>query len=467
MNLLELTKRSAFFLLFIITSILISCENPKNIGLSNLPNPNGQIGVFFRDSFNLQPKTVLLDSLITAESFTGLVGQYKDPIFGDIKAKAFWDVGPTVVLGTDTIALSGSNRKLTSLKLQLALTYTYGVDFKKNNTPQTIEIYELKDTLTGNRRYLNSETVAYDNTKLLATSTFAPQTIIDAGGVLEIAITDTDYTQRIFDVANAGGSSKDFLNQVKGIAIVFSRNNSNAVVGFDRANLNTKLVLGYSAESNGSATDFTYDMRFVGQAFNNIISENRSGVLANLTTSNREVDGGKLMYAQAGVGIVSRIDLIDVLKLKEVEQAKGGNISINKAELIFSSPLSTISEQAIRNPGHLMLVQANGFNYNRRSDGFFDILVNEEAPGRDRFESNLTLFNSTFKNYTYNITSQLQQMLNGTRGTQIFVIPSFTTNINNVNGVLGGGNVTRSLLDIDTASKRNIQLKVFYTVIQQ
>ena len=155
MNLLELTKRSAFLSLFIAITFFISCENPKDIGLTSQQNPNNQIGVSFEEDFDLQPKITLLDSFQTSSSLTMLVGKYSDPFFGTITSQAFVDVGPN--LATDsTINLVGTDRVFKSLTLSLRINYSYGADITQDNTSQTINLYELKDTLV-TRIYTNND----------------------------------------------------------------------------------------------------------------------------------------------------------------------------------------------------------------------------------------------------------------------------------------------------------------------
>jgi hypothetical protein len=168
------------------------------------------------------------------------------------------------------------------------------------------------------------------------------------------------------------------------------------------------------------------------------------------------------LHAQAGTGVVARIDLVDVLKLKQK-----GEVSINKAELIFAPLLEDVTNTTHPIAENLILIQANGNNYNRFADGTVDLWTNEEIPTVDKFGRHLTQYSNVFKNYTYNITRQLQQVLNGTRGSQIFVLPSASTDDNNTAGAIGGGSVSRVRIDNDASSNRKIQLKVFYTIVKQ
>ncbi|OJJ20365.1 hypothetical protein BKI52_18040 [marine bacterium AO1-C] len=459
MNLLELTKRSAFLSLFIVITFLISCENPKDIGLTSQQNPNNQIGVSFDESFDLQPQITLLDSFQTSNSLTLLVGKYKDPIFGDITAQSFTDVGPS--LATDsTINLVGTNRVFQSLTLSLIINHTYGADVTQDNTPQTINLYELNDTIVS-QVYTNNDVVPFNATRLIGSATFVPKTVIETNSsTVEVTISDQDYIQRFFDVTNKGGATADeFLSSLRGFAIVPAATNT-VMLGFNRPL--ASLTMRYTSEVSTGTQDNQYSVFFLGNAFNNIQAENRPGELANLTTTNREFTGGNVLYAQSGTGIATKIDLVDVLRLKSQ-----GAISINKAELIFYPTIESVNSAEYPIPSHLLLAQANGTFLNKTSAGLFDFIANEDNIGADNFAGNLTLFNNSFRQYTFNITEQLQQILNGTRGSQIFVMPSFTTSFSNVTGLIGGSRVTRVLIDNDPTSNRRIQLKVFYTVIKQ
>ncbi len=459
MNLLELTKRSAFLSLFIAITFFISCENPKDIGLTSQQNPNNQIGVSFEEDFDLQPKITLLDSFQTSSSLTMLVGKYSDPFFGTITSQAFVDVGPN--LATDsTINLVGTDRVFKSLTLSLRINYSYGADITQDNTSQTINLYELKDTLV-TRIYTNNDVVEYDATRLVGSATFVPKTIVnDNESEVEITITDQDYIQRFFNITNKGKTTtEEFRNAVKGLAVIPASTNT-MMLGFTRTL--TRLEMKYTGEVSTGSQENTYSVSFLRNAFNNIQAENRSGELASLTTTNREVTGGNVLYAQAGVGIATKIDLVDVLKLNSL-----GAVSINQAELVFSPKIETVNDAVFPIADNLLLAQANGTRLNKTSNGIFDFIANEDNIGIDNFTVNLTRFNNTFKHYTFNITEQLQQILNGTRGSQIFVLPSFPTSFSNPGGVIGGGRATRVLIDNDPTSNRRMQLKVFYTVIKQ
>ncbi|WP_299453678.1 DUF4270 family protein [uncultured Microscilla sp.] len=465
MNWSELIKRRANLLL-LITTFFISCESPKNIGLDH-PNPNGSIGVFFEDSFDLQPKTVLLDSMPTSGSYTMLVGEHSDPVFGDIKANAFMDLSPSLLVDSSKITLTGTNQVFQSLTLNLALNYTYGVDLSQTDDPQTIEVYELKDTIDRSRSYTNADIVEYDATRLLGTVTFKPKELLDTkAGALGVEITDTDYQQRIFNAALGRATVDEFTNQVKGLAIVYKSGSSSVVIGFNRTL--SSLNMAYLAEVDQVINNQIYSVFFANSsnsnypAFNQIQSTNKQGVLRALSNTTTEVEGTPTLHTQAGTGVVARIDLVDVLKLKQK-----GEVSINKAELVFSPLLETVNSKAHPIPSHLILIQANGNNYNKLSNGLFDLWINEEVPNLDNFGRHLSVYNSVFKHYTYNITQQLQQVLNGSQGTQLFVVPSALTNDNDITGAIGGGSVTRLMIDNQASSNRKIQLKVFYTIVKQ
>ena len=459
MNLLELTKRSAFLSLFIITTFFISCENPKDIGLTTQQSPNDQIGVSFDDSFDLQPQITLLDSFQTSNSLSLMVGKYKDPTFGDVTSQAFADV--QLSLEPDSTAnLAGENRVFKSLTLRIVLNYNYGVDLSQDRTPQTINIYELKDSLI-NRTYSNNEVAEYDATRLLATTTFIPQDAINSdAGAVEFTITDPSYTQRFFDILNKGTTTNDeFVNAIKGLAFVPAATNT-VMLGFNRPL--SRITMIYSAEVNATAQDNEYSVFFINDAFNNVTSENRTGELANLTTVGQEITAGNVLYGQSGVGIATKIDLVNVLKLKSQ-----GAVSINRAELIFSPKLETINSTKLPIPSHLLLAEANGTRLNKASNGVFEFAGNEETSGTDNFRGNLTVYNDVFKHYTFNITGYLQAVLGGTRGSQLFILPSFPTDFSNVSGLIGGSSVTRVLLNNDASSDRKIRLRVFYIVIKQ
>jgi hypothetical protein len=144
---------------------------------------------------------------------------------------------------------------------------------------------------------------------------------------------------------------------------------------------------------------------------------NRSGVLANLTKSGQSVPAAltnQITYVQSGSGLVTKLDFPTLMKLKGDR-----NIAINKAELVLEAQDGLDFNQSL---GQLTLLQVDANNRPIRNSYGLGYVLSEGGSGIQTGN-----YNATLNSYTFNITTELQSILNGRKANLGFLVtPTLT-----------------------------------------
>src|ERR1700690_473387 len=88
-------------LFLILTTIIFSACNKPQIQFGQAYVDNGYANIILVDTFSANLSTVFRDSVITSGSSTILVGNYKDPYFGNVTTKSFLELQPPPVTTLD------------------------------------------------------------------------------------------------------------------------------------------------------------------------------------------------------------------------------------------------------------------------------------------------------------------------------------------------------------------------------
>jgi hypothetical protein len=195
------------------------------------------------------------------------------------------------------------------------------------------------------------------------------------------------------------------ITAAKSALIGFSPAYSRMTLHWHNPNDTTKYELNYYF-SLSSAIMTEVQARF------NQFKINRTGVLASLTKSGQAVPAsktGQVTYVQSGSGLVTKLDLPTLLNLKG-----NRNIAVNKAELVLEAQDGVDINQSL---GQLTLLQVDGNNRPIRNTYGLGYILSEGGSGIQTAS-----FNSSLNTYTFNITTELQSILNGRRGNLGFLV---------------------------------------------
>lgn len=389
-----------------------SCDDPKEIG-SDLFSV--EVGLNYTDTLTVNSSTVLIDSIYTGANNSFLFGSYYHPDLGFVTSDIY-----TQIANADTLN-SKENSILDSLKMHLVYTGFQG----DATQPQSFKIYRLKDSLSRSTYYFTNSTVAY-SPELLKTHTFTPRPIFAKSVNGDSVKYDTlkfhmglalgkELMSKYKDKAISGGGAsfrdffRGFLFQTadtkKAALLNFSPAYSKMTLHWHNPGDTLKHYLNYYFSLSNTYTA-EFNARF------NQIKTKRVGILSGLVKSGDKISSLKtnnLTYVQSGSGIVTKIDLPYLTKLKG-----NNNIAVNKAELVFQGADNLDLGQTI---GQLSLIESDGSSKPLRNTYGLKYFVAEGGAGVQT-----ATYNASTHTYSFNVTTIMQALLTGNKANLGFLL---------------------------------------------
>jgi hypothetical protein len=454
-------------IIFLFLGITTSCEDPATDIGADLLQSGDVISTNFTDSLTIKTSTVLMDSVITSATDKLLVGRYTDPVFGAITAKTFFQIANVDSLKTN------ENTVLDSVVLNLGYKYFIGDTLM----PQSFTVHRvlekigqntgsltkrLLESLESKNTYFNTDKLKYDPMPLGSTGTFKARPIVkkrladnllDSMRTLKVKLNDT-FGKELMSLSGkpAGSGLVNFKEYFKGMVLVPGANENAAILGFEPNNTPASVKikpsfigLYYHTKDKKDTlrtfffVSFTSNEAF-NNRFNNLEFNRNSSVVANLKKPNDFIEAvgqNKEAYVQSSAGIATKIEFPSLKNL-----SKNGNIAINKVEL-FLKPTNLI-EGTFPTIG-LNLILPNPKNNKipfRTATGDLSAL-----PAENTATAQLAIYNATRQEYSFNITSYVQQVLLGNIENNGLFIASAADN-----------RLNRLILN-----KNSIKLRVFYS----
>jgi hypothetical protein len=368
------------------------CEDPNDLGVE-LPGTS-PINTEYRD-YRVNASTILQDSVETLNADRVLAGRVTDATLGTTTAKAFYNLR----ISADTLPSQFTDPRLDSVVLVSAFDQVYGSTAK----PVSFDVYTLAASLDDKKTYNAGVTdVAFSTQvgdKLISSlnRTVTQQTAINPGTLKSknkkntdgtaadstIAVTGADPTVRLVlhkdQVRNSAFATSLFaalrdasFNQAKldalckGLAVVPSSSQSEAVVGFYRASINRLYVYYRSTKASGTGTTaHAYSVR-LGTSYQSN-DPNTPRYFTQITTAfkapfDQLTDGTKsvrtadsLTYMQEGVGLATKLAIPGLKELKNQPA-----LAINRAELMI--PVKSPTSVLFPSPSTAFLYEINAKN---------------------------------------------------------------------------------------------------------
>ncbi|MEY4603632.1 MAG: hypothetical protein RIT43_924 [Bacteroidota bacterium] len=319
---------SATFLLVILAS---SCKKKESSVGSNILDPNELLGSSQIDTFQLTTFTYEEDSLISDNPAYAVLGSYNDPKFGTVNANFYTQVrlaGLNPDFG-DPLTIS-----VDSVMLGLEYAGFYG-EFSS----QTVEVYELNESLSIDSTYYSFTTKSVKSTNLVEPGfgTFTPNpdaiTVIGTDTVdtqLRIKLRKSLGEQIINDATNnpsAFSSVENFLEYFKGVHVKVNNpaqfSGKGGVFYFNINDPLSKITIYYTQDGEQKTFDLLINTECAD--FNHV-DVNNSGKPVQ-TVINDTVSGQQEFYSQA---FKSRA-IVKIPGMKSIPS----NAIIHKAELIL------------------------------------------------------------------------------------------------------------------------------------
>ena len=440
--------------LLALVSVLVACEEPKDIGLA----PPTAIGVLYTDTLTVKTSTILLDSVVTDRNTRLLAGQYNDPVFGKVVAKTF---GQLYVEG-GSFKTEGEV-VYDSLRVLVGYSYVYG----DTTRAQEILVHRLTEDLDSAKRYTNASSVAYATTPL-AKIKLTP-TAVGGGGYARLP---DALGRELLELSKGSGIVQaDFRKVFKGIALVPGAT-STTVFGFS----NNMFVELFYHKSTDTTRVLSIDFfTTAGLPSFSQVKVDRSGTklaALSLTKSLTGADTGGEMFVQSAAGVTTKVNFPTIENLKK----ESGRIAINRAELSFfvkgSSPGGPV-------PFVMTLAQTDANNrllYTPEvSTGTRLLHLLQTQPGTFQtankwYYPQIVGYSSRQKNYTFDVTTYLQAILVGFQANNgLALLPVTNASLVVQNQTTGASNflaqphLNNQLNGAILNAPMNAKLVVFYT----
>lgn len=334
--------------LLLLASILLlgaaGCSTmPANIGVG-LPSVDTTTGAFLVDTLTLRASTVLRDSVITSNSQYLLAGRYTDPQLGTIKASSY------TTLGLGTAFLPASTLIADSVVLVLPTdAYRYG-DTTKTQT--LLEIHELSAFIPLTQYGFASPSltrIATNVTPALLNNPVMRRARRNLGS-LRLRL-NMSFGQRLMsDAKNGRLTTQDQLDfRYPGLALLPGASDDAALLRFNASASDAALVLYYHDPADVTTAlshSFTLNRHFY-QA-----EAVRSGPLAALTTTNRQLNAdktGQQTYIEGLLGLQTKIEIPYLFDLRNY----GQNLVITNAQMVVEAPANTLLNRNLPPPASL------------------------------------------------------------------------------------------------------------------
>ncbi|MDX2304085.1 MAG: DUF4270 family protein [Microscillaceae bacterium] len=463
MKLWESSKPFSFLAACFLLFFNYACEEAGGIGEEI--GVNVETGVFFSDTFAINTSTVLIENNTKGASRI-LVGQYKDPVFGIVQAKGFFEMLPDSLFLLTNSDFNASEDLLVydSLILNLPFQYVYA----DTTAEQKFNLHRITEEggIDSEKDFTNNSSLTYDPTPL-ASFQFKASTIQAKGGVT-LKFDDT-FGQEIFNYALNNTPRTEFRENFKGFVLVADTtfNNNASIVGFkvlpnDFTDGNVSFMSLYYTEQQKregkSDTLFNRVKPFFalsGQRFNQIKSDRSNTPLVALQAPLDEIPSSQsnfLTYLQSGTGVVTKLEFPTLKNISTL-----GNVAINRAELVIKSQTGSSLDLDFVYPFNIIFhLIANGNEVERDDNGNPVFIIGDIDRSTGQTIPLTFSFNTRFEEYRGILTDHFNEVLSGRNSSQsLFIIPN--SNITTTN---------RVILNNSPESGFSMQLRVFYTVFK-
>ena len=409
---------SAFSFVFLFSVFLVSCEEPE-LGLET--QPGGDSANLLRElNLQIEAATEREDSVKTDELSLNLLGAYNDPKLGKIRAAVYMQLRPAVSnidLGTNPIA--------DSIVLVIPYRGFYG-DVTKVNGLQKFRAYRVREMMYKDSSYFSSDTLLRDLNPLGSSNYFTPSLIdsVTVTGIKEAPQLRIKLDQSLASEFISNPSSlanvdafTDFFNGIYVDSETRSQSDDQgAILDFNLIG-GARVDLFYKNDENDSLrTSFIVNESSARYSrFNHIYKP-------EVVSSFNSFEAGKEnLYVHNMGGLRTK------LRIPNLENWKNGrNIIIHKALMTVSVDELTLGKY-LPNPQLNIILKDESGNLILSPD----LSVNSTSYSGG-------VYNSSTKEYSFNIARLLQAKLNGVITDEYFYIQPSGTGISSYRVILNG-----------------------------
>jgi hypothetical protein len=461
--------------LLISLFILGSCKNPDSIGLPIDPTKALQTNLI--DTATINTTTVLEDSVQTTNAAKAPLAYFKDPVFGITEANIVASLNlPSLsayTIPTGTISVDSA---------VLVMAYADGFYGDSLTTSYKVNVYQLNEPISS-KAYYNNKIWNFNNT-LLGTKIFsarpktgfkvttivtgAADTLIRVSPQLRIPI-DKNFVFNKFFGASSGQLTTNtvFQNYIKGFYITLdkTRPGVGGNMFFNVAADSSRLDVYYHTV-NGSVIDTEKVSLAIGTPHAAEIKHNftsGSAGAAIATQIGNPKGTYNTLYVQGLAGLRAKISFPYLKKILTTAQASGGDIVLNRAELVVTPVTGTEIPYV---PLPRLTLYRNDIAQQRQ-------LIPDAYAGDLHYISVGSFggfYDNYHKSYHYVITGYIEDLMRGTMldyGT--FIAPADTTGLSTGTASIDITNTpqvgARAVLGGNKTSAYKMKLNILYNKV--
>ena len=398
MNLLDKKKSIGALVLGLL--LFISCEKNGPFGLDSddvAPVEFSSVDIPVTSS------VVWLDSIISSNVGTMLVGDYRNNTFGQLEATAYTRLS----LNRAAIAILPSESVFDSVRMNLRFNYVYDTSNMSRNWG--IDAFAIARGITDTLHITSDDA-------LIADSLFA-------SSKLEVINFDSTYAipfnlrwaqevfNRLLDADESVENQENFDRFFRGLAFKARTDVADNIFGIELSE-ESNVTLYYREPGISGEIDLNraHVMTFAGSPnFYNLTADRAGTVTSPLDQFHVEVDpANSKRYIQAGAGLVTKIDISEFRNF--IDASESARI-INLAELTIG-PIDDLGEE-IPSPDALFLALTDDRNTLIRDGNTFRAVQSDGQSvigngGGVRLE-----YDPETKTYSASITSYIQSYFSG------------------------------------------------------
>lgn len=416
----RVVKLSATF--FIGALLLSSCKKEESEIGSSLPGEG--LDVQKVDTFSVITYSEKIDSMESDETAVNMLGQYNDPVFGNVDC----GIVTQVRLSSANPSFAPNIADVIVDSVVLGLKFTT-INYYANLDDITIEVFRIGDDLIrDDKDYYTFEnpTIVGGDLVLPGTETQLPDFVSSQvvgtdtlSAQLRVRLDPTTIGSDLVAINGAGNMATDeaFVSAFKGLYIKVDGSSlapaQGGVYYFSLENSLSKLTLFFHETADPASKFFDFNINSSCARYNKI-SYDRTGTRVESLLADKSL-GQEEFYTQGGeIWSVVEIPYIMDLNLS----ASGGEDPkiINKAELIV--PVQDFGQDRFEPSSSLFLAKVVD---QTTSDFTLDYSF------QSTLEGNTVNYDQDNKEFRFLMTNEIQAILNGTRENSGFRIyaPSF------------------------------------------
>ena len=420
-------KKIAVLLIIFVSIFWFSCSR-TDIHFGNVPDSNYSNLVYI-DTVEPKLSTFLLDSFVTNNGTSFLVGRYKDPYLGIVVTKPFFQM--TIPSQTANIA---STSQYDSACLIVHLNkYYYG----DTSRAQTLYVDELALAInyTYNNNLYNTSDFPVKPVSLGMKTVRLRPSVDDS---VSIRLNDTkgvELFQKLQTQAEEVTSDDSFQNYFKGIRLSVNDADTSSVYGLNAATISLRIYY-HTTVPLPVSSSIDFPVKANSFSFNQILTD-RTGTSLNLP-STKEYPSEltkSISFTQYGAGVLLKIIFPSIKGIISTDKI----VKLQKAVLVIRPMGQTYDK--LKLPGSLYLAQTDATNTIGPVVGSATSPVEDEIYGLNTY-------------YKIDVTSFINGLLTttGTDDRGVFAVESTGTREIN-RAVIGNGK--------QATFKTQLQLTIF------